>query len=422
MHGVALIIVMVITGGAIAFIGDKLGTKIGKKRLSIFGLRPRHTSIIITIITGILITALSIGALAFVSKDVRTALFGLEELNAAMTQTRAALDASMLELMDMQRESKFTQEELETARAEITNLKEEQQALEAESERLREGNERLEIEKAELTSQNENLSSVNENLTNANENLSSANSKLESTNKELSEFNITLTADNEKLSQDNAALEERAQNLREGLIAIREGDIVFRAGEVLASAVINGNRTADEVAANLNKLADLASRSIAERFGEEIDSSLWIYQPEFQRAVETISNSKTNIVVRISAAGNLVKGEPIRTSLSLYPNEEIYSAGEYIFSKEYEINSPEDAENVVRQFLTEINHLAVDAGILPDPLTGNVGVMDSEQLYKLLEKLESMHDKIKLTAHARENVSSIGPLRLNIKVEQKGKK
>ena len=422
MHGVALIIVMVITGGAIAFIGDKLGTKIGKKRLSIFGLRPRHTSIIITIITGILITALSIGALAFVSKDVRTALFGLEELNAAMTSTRAALDASMLELMDMQRESKFTQEELETARAEITNLKDEQQALEKESERLREGNERLEIEKAELTSQNENLSSVNENLTNTNENLSSANSKLESTNKELSEFNITLTADNEKLSQDNAALEERAQNLREGLIAIREGDIVFRAGEILASAVINGNRSADEVAADLNKLANLASRSITERFGEEIDSSLWIYQPEFQRAVETISNSKKNIVVRISAAGNLVKGEPIRTSLSLYPNEEIYSAGEYIFSKEYEINSADDAENIVREFLTEINHSAVEAGILPDPLTGNVGVMDSEQLYKLLEKLENTRGKIKLTARARENVYSIGPLRLNIKVEQKGKK
>ena len=50
MHGVILIAVMILTGGAIAFIGDKLGTKIGKKRLSIFGLRPRHTSIIVTII------------------------------------------------------------------------------------------------------------------------------------------------------------------------------------------------------------------------------------------------------------------------------------------------------------------------------------------------------------------------------------
>ncbi|MBQ1511635.1 MAG: DUF3084 domain-containing protein, partial [Selenomonadaceae bacterium] len=37
MYGVLLIVVLIITGGVIAFIGDRLGTKIGKKRLSIFG-------------------------------------------------------------------------------------------------------------------------------------------------------------------------------------------------------------------------------------------------------------------------------------------------------------------------------------------------------------------------------------------------
>ena len=51
MYGVFLIVVLILTGGAIAFIGDRLSTKIGKKRLSILGLRPRHTSIIVTIIT-----------------------------------------------------------------------------------------------------------------------------------------------------------------------------------------------------------------------------------------------------------------------------------------------------------------------------------------------------------------------------------
>ena len=60
MYGLYLIAVLVVTGGAIAFIGDRLGTKIGKKRLSIFGLRPRHTSNVVTVITGFVITALTI--------------------------------------------------------------------------------------------------------------------------------------------------------------------------------------------------------------------------------------------------------------------------------------------------------------------------------------------------------------------------
>ena len=63
MDGILLITVLVIAGGAIAFIGDRLGTKIGKKRLSIFGLRPRHTSIVITIFTGVVITALTFGVI-----------------------------------------------------------------------------------------------------------------------------------------------------------------------------------------------------------------------------------------------------------------------------------------------------------------------------------------------------------------------
>ena len=422
MHGVILIVVMIITGGAIAFIGDKLGTKIGKKRLSIFGLRPRHTSMIITVVTGILITGLSIGTLAVVSEDVRTALFGMEELNAAIESTKKDLDTATKDLLAMQAEYDRAEDELDTAREEIEGLKVEQKGLEEESQRLKAGNERLEAEKNELLSQNENLSATNENLASANKDLSTANSELESKNTELSEFNITLTADNEKLSKDNAELEEHAKNLRDGLIAIREGDIVFRAGEVLASAVIVGGRSTEKISEDMNKLANMASENIAERFGDDdIDASVWIYQPEFQRAVETISQNSKDVVVRISAAGNLVRGEPIRTSLSLYPNEEIFSAGEFIFSHEYEVNTEDDSEKIVREFLTEVNHVAVSRGILSDPITGSVGVMDSAQLYELIDELEKARGKIRLTARAREDVKTIGPLRLNIKLEQKAK-
>lgn len=421
MHGIVLIGVMIVTGGLIAFIGDKIGTKIGKKRLSIFGLRPRHTSIIITIITGILITGLSIGTLAIVSKDVRTALFGMEELNAAIASTRSALETATKNLEDMQEEYKRADAELGTARDEISNLKNEQQELEKESERLKEGNERLETEKNQLLTQNENLSNTNENLINANKNLSDTNSELENKNNALSETNNTLTQDNEKLSKDKSELEEHTKNLRDGLIAIREGDIVFRAGEVLASAVIKGNRSVESVSSDMNRLADEVSKNIAERFGDSTDSSVWIYQPELQSAIDTISKSKQDVVVRISAAGNLVRGEPIRTSLLLYPNEDIYSANDYIFSHSYEVKTNEDIERIVREFLTEVNHAAVEKGVLPDPITGNVGVMEGTQLYELMDKISASRGKITLIARARENVKSIGPLRLNIKVDQKKK-
>lgn len=442
MYGIILIAVMVATGGAIAFIGDKLGTKIGKKRLSIFGLRPRHTSMVITVLTGILITAFSISAMAVVSKDVRTALFGMEELNAQMTSTKRALDETTANLAQMQEEFERADAELNNAHSEISRLKIEQDELTAESERLKAGNERLELENSSLTAKNENLASANENLaannkkldaqnknladtnknlTSANEKLSKANSELESDNKKLSEFNVTLTSDNEKLTQSNAELEQHAQNLRRGLIAIREGDIAFRAGEILATSVIRGSREVEEIAFDLNVLADTASRNIAERFGSGVDTSVWIYQPEFQEAVENIAASNKDMVVRITAAGNLVRGEPIRTSLSIYPNNEVYRAGEFVFAEEYEVASEDDADSIVQKFLAEINRIAVAKGVLPDPITGSVGVMEGSQLYELIDELENTRGKIKLTAYAREDTRSIGPIRLNIRLEWEAK-
>ena len=56
MSNFILIFVLIVISGLIAVAGDWVGLKIGKKRITIFGLRPHYTAIFITIITGILIT------------------------------------------------------------------------------------------------------------------------------------------------------------------------------------------------------------------------------------------------------------------------------------------------------------------------------------------------------------------------------
>ena len=398
MDGVSLIGIMAVTGGAIAFIGDKLGTKIGKKRLSIFGLRPRHTSMIITVITGILITSFTMGIMTITSENVRTALFGMEKLNEAMETTKSALADVSAELLQARNEYDQADKDLQKSKEEISALKSEQ-------EELKEGNAKLEEKNSELSSQNEKLSGVN--------------TRLETDNKKLGEFNLTLTADNKKLSEDNSRLEERAKTLRDGLVAMREGDIVFRAGELLATGIIKGNRSAEEVTEDINSLAESATANITERFGQDTDSSVWIYQPELQNAIEKISSSKQDVVLRITAAGNLVRGEPIRTSLEIYPNNLIFAKDEFIISRGYEVKSDNDAEVIVKNFLTEVNRTAVGKGILTDPLTGTVGVMDGTQLYQIVDAVKKAKGPIILTAFSEGVTNTVGPLRLNVKLEQK---
>jgi uncharacterized protein (DUF3084 family) len=400
MSGILLIAVLVITGGAIAFIGDRLCTKIGKKRLSIFGLRPRHTSIVITIFTGIVITTLTFGVMAAASENVRTALFGLEELNRTMQETKDNLLHTQADLAAAKSEQESTDAALQQSKADVVRLNEQQKTLTEEAARLQAGIAELEGAKAELTAKNEELSGSNQKLLADNDHL---------------------TADNENLTADNKKLEERTQQLRAGLITVREGDIAFRAGEIIASGVIRGGRSNEEVAADMETLAALANRNVSARFGSDrSDEDIWIYRPEYEAAVDMIAKSKQDMVVRIVAVSNLVRGEEVRTTLELYPNSIIYQDKEFIIARPYELGLADDseAEQTVMNFLKDVNFAATSKGILPDPLRGTVGVMEGAQFYDVVAQLKGQRGPVMLLAYANGDTDASGPLRLKIEVEK----
>lgn len=87
--GVFLIPVLIVVSGAIAIAGNAVGRGIGRRRLSLFGLRPRHTAQVITVITGILITVTTLLVVLAFSGEARVALF---RLNAVLRETRRLED------------------------------------------------------------------------------------------------------------------------------------------------------------------------------------------------------------------------------------------------------------------------------------------------------------------------------------------
>jgi len=126
VYGLGLVLMLVVLGGLIAFIGDRIGMKIGKKRLSIFGLRPKYTSILITIITGIVVAGTSVLVMSIVSQDVRTALFRMHEIQATLASTQEQLTTAFAEL---------TAKEEELAKGEV-RVKELQQEIDSLTERI----------------------------------------------------------------------------------------------------------------------------------------------------------------------------------------------------------------------------------------------------------------------------------------------
>jgi hypothetical protein len=78
--GVLLIPVLIALSGAIALVGNAVGRGIGRRRLSLFGLRPRYTAQLVTVVTGMLITLLTLVVMLLISAQARVGLFRLNEV------------------------------------------------------------------------------------------------------------------------------------------------------------------------------------------------------------------------------------------------------------------------------------------------------------------------------------------------------
>lgn len=391
-----LIVVLVLTGGVIAFIGDRLGSKVGKKKLSLFGLRPKHTSILVTIITGILITTVTFGILAIASKDVRTALFGMNKLKAELNEKQSMLEEASGALVNVKNDLNTTKEEYAKSKKDLEETQEDLEIAQQAAELLRQEQVALQNINQELWSDNQTLIEHNQSL---------------------AENNQFLLANNESLKADNLELEKTNNDLQEGIENIRERPIIYRVGELLASGVIKKTDDPVKIQNDLNQIIALANSKIIDRLGTEgSKDGVWIYPIEYQKAMDRLKQAKGDTVIRLIVAANLVKGDPVLTELEMHPNRVVYQENEFVYQKIY--NVPIDGSNsemLISDFLRNVNMTAINNGILPNPLTGTVGVINGNQIYAIEKALAENRGKdVLISAFASADTEVLGPLRLHI--------
>ena len=396
MYGIMLIVVLVLTGGVIAFIGDRLGSKVGKKKLSLFGLRPRHTSILVTIITGILITTVTFGILAIASKDVRTALFGMNKLKAELNEKQSMLEEASGALVNVKNDLNTTKEEYAKSKKDLEETQEDLEIAQQAAELLRQEQVALQNRNQELWSDNQTLIEHNQSL---------------------AENNQFLLANNESLKADNLELEKTNNDLQEGIENIRERPIIYRVGELLASGVIKKTDDPVKIQNDLNQIIALANSKIIDRLGTEgSKDGVWIYPIEYQKAMDRLKQAKGDTVIRLIVAANLVKGDPVLTELEMHPNRVVYQENEFVYQKIY--NVPIDGSNsemLISDFLRNVNMTAINNGILPNPLTGTVGVINGNQIYAIEKALAENRGKdVLISAFAAADTEVLGPVRLHI--------
>ena len=394
MFGIRLMFLLAVMGGVIAFIADKLGSKIGKKKLTVFGLRPHDTSVLLTVLSGVLISLISVGILAISSESARTALFGMEKLQK--------------ELFRLTAEKTAAAEEYNKAMA---SLKEKNDAIADLDNKIKEANAEKEIAETRLHSANNSLNEVRGQYQATQGALVNAKNEVQS-----------LTEARDKLNEEIKDLQQETEELQQGLAFMRGGQMMYRSGEVVFAGIVHTG-TEEENRNQMSWLMEAANTAAMNRIGLEPSSKaeiVWAQRDEVERLLNLLGKAKgNNVLVRVRSLANTVVGQPVLCGLEVIPNKLVFRDGTRIYQQVVDMNDKNvSPDQVFLLFLQEVNRASVKAGVMPDPMTGKVGNMNAVTMVDTVTKMQRMGGKIRLTAFADGNITTAGPVELKLKLEK----
>jgi uncharacterized protein (DUF3084 family) len=245
--GYILIVAILVLGGAIATLGDRLGTRVGKARLSLFNLRPRSTATVVTIITGSLISASTLGILFATSGSLRQGIFELDSIkrklriarddfqaaNTQKSQVESELaktkiqQATAQKLLDTtNRNFQQAQTQLKKISKQATNLRSEIKSLLADRQQLLEQrselNNQIILLRARVAQQDRELTQRSQTIEQRDRELAQKAQTINERNQELDQKDQTINERNRELAQKNLTLNERNQELAQKNLTLNE--------------------------------------------------------------------------------------------------------------------------------------------------------------------------------------------------------
>ena len=284
MTGWVLLLSLLILGGVLSTLGDRLGSRVGKARLSLFGLRPRQTAVVITVLTGSLISALSLGMMLLVSRQLRVGLFELNDLEARLRSSRSDLQGS-------RKAQRKARQQLEQARADEVEARKILADAQARARELRSTLKPLQEQTRRLEGERRRLS----------QDVRNRDAEIKRTDDEL-------RAVRERISSGEAEL----QQLEENLLALRRGDVAISSGQPLATVTLKLDRP-DQARQVIDQVLREANMQAFQQVlpGQAPDRQIILVpRQDIERLEQAIRKPGTWVVLLRSAA-NVLRGEGV---------------------------------------------------------------------------------------------------------------
>lgn len=459
--GYVLIVAILVLGGVIATVGDRLGMRVGKARLSLFNLRPRQTAVLITILTGSLVSASTLGILLAIDGQLRTGVFELgriqtnlrearEELDQVRTQkqdiedqlakarseqltaqqrldaTNRSLDAAIARQEKTQKELQQRINDFQQAKAQLGAVTSQALSLRLEINQLQADRQRL-IEQRDLVRNQ--IAQRDRDIAQRDRLISERDRELTRRNQEIAQRDQDIARRSERLKElelVQTELEKFLRQLEFQIRLVRSGDVRVVRGQLLASGVL---RVVDPTAAGqavdqLLKAANRVALQLTQPGTTPNDNNIIIRitAAEVDQLIDQIKDGR-DYVVQVFSVANYVLGEQnIRVVANATLNRLIYAVGEVIATSR--LTPVSLTENELRQRVEQVLAIAElraqRDGILESGIqVGNEATIPA--IIQFTTKLKDYDRTIDIQVVAADNVYNSGPLKVHLVALQAGK-
>ena len=461
--------ILFVMGGVTAYMGDRLGSYIGKKRHSSFGLRPRHTAMLWTVVSGGVIAVGTLLLFVALNDSFKTALIRGPQLLAANSELanrnkillRRNMDAARQAVKDgqlaqaAQAKAADAQKTLAAVTGQLGETKAsltQSRAVLAQSRTVLAQRQaalalaRLNLLEAQhgLGSTRGNLKTAQAQVRQARAGVREAKRQAQAAGNEVVQANktvLSLGIKQDKLHAETAKLLSRNQ-VQEKLLQDSEGrPLIFRREEELGRTVIAARQEPDALRRELSLFLDQVEASARQRgaggpepapaiivpaLGESSGSNAAARAAALDALSENIAAEggfMPSIVVVADARYNTFRGEPVKLDLRPYGNILVFSKGAVIAHGTVNGTEPEDM--ILKQlqaFLTgQVRAAALERGIIPvhDPQSGAPLVgqpIGSAVWVSLVKQIQHAGSDAKITASVAQDTYSGDLLHLDFHV------
>lgn len=465
--------ILFVMGGVTAYMGDRLGSYIGKKRHSTFGLRPRHTAMLWTVVSGGVIAVGTLLLFLALNRTFSTALVRgpqLLETNGTLQHQNLALARNNLaaERRAHEDNARASQAQAQAGRAQKglaqvaaalgqaqdtlarsrTTLAQRQSDLDAAQRRLADARRGLDTTQAELRWAERSVRLARLGVRAARRQAQLADAQAVRASRDVLTLGIkedTLRIKQNTLTAENGELVRRNQAQQSLLLTSQGRSLVFRRAEELGRTVVSAGQPLGSVRRELAVFLDQIELTARQRGaggldnapavvvaapasmpGEGAEGGAQAREAVLDALAESITaqgGAQASVVVVADARYNTFNGEPVKLDLKPYANDLVFPRGTVIASRA--ING-EQSQTVIlgllQSFLTDqVRVAARRRGIIPvpdpqsgDPLVGQP--IDTPTSLALVRQIQQAGPDARVTAAAAADTYSADLLRLDLRV------